>query len=162
MVELVIRVPPVAAEVLNQLTKAWSVRVGVGNVPIVWPDVFVCVRLDGLPPFPFQVMVTEVVPAGCVTATCLVMPPPDIVMVPVRWAPVLAVALIRNEPLPVRFVGVTLETVSQLVALLVGAFQVKLDVTLMVTLPPAVGALQELDDTVSVLYRQTAYKVMLP
>jgi hypothetical protein len=61
---------------------------------------------------------------------------------------VLAEALIANEPLPVRFEGVTPDTVSH-VALLVGAVHVMLDVTVMVALPPAGNALHVADDNSS-------------
>jgi len=73
---------------------------------------------------------------GCVTEIVRVIKPSvlRIVMVPDRCAvPVLGVALILKEPLPLRFVGVICETVSQEVALLVGAFHVMLDVMLVVT-----------------------------
>jgi hypothetical protein len=51
--------------------------------------------------------------AACVTDTVLVIPPPVIVTVPLlEVVPVFAVAEIANEPFPVRFAGVTFETVS--------------------------------------------------
>ena len=75
----------------------------------------------------------------CVTVTVRVSPPPVTVTVPVRVAvPVLAAALMTNEPLPVRLAGVTPDTVSH-VTLLLGAVHVMLDVTSMVVLSPVDG-----------------------
>ena len=68
--------------------------------------------------------------AACVTDNSRVIPPPVTLMVPVLSAPVLlAVAVILNEPLPVRLSGVTFEIVSQLTSL-VGSSHAILDVTL--------------------------------
>jgi len=65
-----------------------------------------------------------------------VMPDPEIVTVPVLVVvPVLADAVILNEPLPVRFAGVTWEIVSH-DWLLDGEFQVMLDVIFIVELSP--------------------------
>jgi hypothetical protein len=71
------------------------------------------------------------------------------VIVPVRCvAPVFAVALILNKPLPVRFVGLNVSTVSHGALLLTA--HVLLDATFTVTLPPPNGALHEVGDTVRV------------
>ena len=88
-------------------------------------------------------------PAACVTRTvCCATPVPVTVMVPSLAAPVLAVALILNEPLPVRLVGVMLSTVNHDVALLVGVFHVMLDVTFISALLAADAGLHEVGDTV--------------
>ena len=59
MVELVILVPPVAADVVNQSEKVCPIRVGeADNAPIVPPTVLVCVWMAGFPPLAFQVIVT--------------------------------------------------------------------------------------------------------
>ena len=72
-------------------------------------------------------------------------------MVPVLATPVLlAVALSLKEPFPVRFAGVTFETVNQDVALLVGIPQVVLEVTFIVVLPPPGGAFHEVGDKLRV------------
>ena len=55
-------------------------------------------------------------------------------MVPLRLdVPVLVAAVIVNEPLPVRLVGLILDIVNQF-TLLLGALQVVLDVTLILVL----------------------------
>ena len=80
-----------------------------------------------------------------------VTPGTETLIVPVRVVvPVLAVVLILNEPLPVRFVGDTFVTVSHDVLLLVGAFHVALDVTLILMLSAPCGADHVVCDTVSV------------
>ena len=72
-----------------------------------------------------------------------------IVIVPVLCIGLaLAVALILNDPLPVRFVGLKFEIVNQL-ALLV-TVQVLLDVTLTVVLPADDPGFQALVDKVRV------------
>jgi len=63
--------------------------------------------------------------------------------------PVLAVVLILNEPLPVRFAGVMFVTLSQL-ALLAGTFHVVLDCTVIVWLLAAVPGFHVDCETVSV------------
>jgi len=114
----------------------------------VWLLVAVHVLLDvtrtvELPPacVKFEIAVDRLSVAGatgCVTEIVLVGAPGAVtVIVPVLCVvPVLAVALILNEPLPVRVVGEKFETVSHEVWLLV-AVHVLLDVTRMVELPPA-------------------------
>ena len=78
-----------------------------------------------------------------------VTPAPVTVTVPVRSAvPVFAVAFSLNEPLPVRFEGLILETVSQLAALLL-TLHVVSDVTLIVVLLCVGGGFHEVGDTVS-------------
>ena len=84
-----------------------------------------------------SVRVFPVFPAACVTQTVLVIPSTVTVTVPDRLAPVLAVALIRKEPLPLRLEGLILVMVSQ-PTLLLGELQVVLDVTIIVVLA-AVG-----------------------
>jgi len=75
------------------------------------------------------------VSANCVTVTKRVSPPPVTVTVPVRLAsPLLAVTLSLNVPLPVLLLGVTFETVSHDVLLLVGLLHVMFDVTVIVVL----------------------------
>ena len=63
--------------------------------------------------------------------------------------PVLAVAFILNEPLPVRFAGLKLEIVNQFTLLV--TVQVPLDVTLTVVLPAAELGFHVLVDRVKVL-----------
>ena len=88
--------------------------------------------------------------AAWVTLTVLVNPPPVTVMVPVLDdVPVLAVALILNEPLPVRFAGVMLPIVSQLVLLLTTVHDV-LDVMLIKVLSAPDAGFHVVGDTVSV------------
>ena len=73
------------------------------------------------------------------------------VIVPVReddLVSVLAVALILNDPFPVRFVGLKFETVNQLTLLV--TVQVLLDVTLTVVLPEAEPGLHVLVDKLRV------------
>jgi len=75
--------------------------------------------------------------ATCVTFIVRVIPGTVTVIAPVLWAvPLLADALMVNRPLPVRLAGDMLETVSQVVALLV-TVHVALDVTVTLVLPPA-------------------------
>ena len=86
--------------------------------------------------------------ATCVTVTVRLIFPPTTVMVPLRsLVPVLAVALIRNEPLPVRLAGLTLEVVNQFASLL--TFHWMFDVTLIVVLLAVAGAFHEVGDIVS-------------
>ena len=73
--------------------------------------------------------VTEIVRAGSPGTVTVIVPVLCVVLV-------LAVAVILNEPLPVRVAGTKFETVSQEVWLLVTT-HVLLDVTLIVALPPA-------------------------
>ena len=92
----------------------------------------------------------DVVGAACVTETIRLKLPLVTVMVPLRLlVPVLAVALIVNDPFPVRLLGDILEMVNH-VTLLVGVFQVALEVTVILVLAAADPALHVVGDNVRV------------
>ncbi|MCL2842419.1 MAG: hypothetical protein FWE28_02995 [Oscillospiraceae bacterium] len=97
--------------------------------------------------------------AACVTAIVRVTPPPVIVTLPVLLdVPVLAVALIRKLPFPIRFAGVMFEISSQFTSL-VGAFHVILDVTgIVMSLAIGVGSHR---DELTVRFGATCVTVMV-
>lgn len=143
--------PPVWAVVVNQPIRARSSVLGydLGNVPNAVPGALLH-GATALPSLAFHVIVTFAGAPACVTDIVRVSPPPVTVMVPVRLLVLgLATALIRKLPFPVRFVGDTFVAVNQF-TLLVGAFHVMLDVTLMVVFPPPDPGLHAVGDTVSV------------
>jgi len=101
----------------------------VGVFQVVFDVTFICAMAAAVPGSHDVWLNKSVELAACVTVMCLVNPAPVTVTVPIRaCGPVFAVTFSLNDPVPVWFAGVIFVTVSH-VALLVGAFQVVLLIT---------------------------------